>query len=122
METIKIKHRNMLIQILLCILTFGVYPLYWYYQTAKELNYLNNDRRVHPLLLLILLFIPILNIYSSYKYSELYSQVSSHQLSKWIILLIFFIFSPLAWFLVQRDLNRISLEMSLENEKNARLS
>ena len=32
-----IKRRNMVVQVLLFIITFGIYGVYWFYVTSKEM-------------------------------------------------------------------------------------
>ena len=41
MNTDHIKYRNMLMQVLLFIVTLGIYAIYWYYVTSKELHVAN---------------------------------------------------------------------------------
>ena len=36
-----IKYRNMFVQVLLFIITFGIYGIYWFYVTFDELNIAN---------------------------------------------------------------------------------
>lgn len=103
-----VKYRNMGIQILLVVITFGLYILYWFYQTATELKAVVKDAEASPTLWTILLLIPIVNIYSYYKYSELYEKVCTEKINKWILFILWIFFSPAIWFLVQRDLNKIA--------------
>jgi hypothetical protein len=102
----RVKERNMWAQVGLVIITLGIYVIYWFYQTATELKYLANDPQASPGLWTVLLFIPFGCIYSHYKYGELYEKVSSEKLNRWIIFILWFVFSPAVWFIVQTDLNR----------------
>ena len=104
----QIKYRNMIVQVCLMIITFGLYGLYWFYQTGQELKIISRDVDAAPGLWTILLFIPFGVIYSYYKYSELFSKVSSEKLNMWIVFILMWFFSPAIWFLVQRDLNSIA--------------
>ena len=103
-----IKNRNMFVQILLMVITFGLYAIYWFYQTAKELKIVTKESDFSPVLLTLLLFIPLVNIYSHYKYSEIYAKVCTEKLNKWVLFLLWIVFCPAIWFLVQKDLNEIS--------------
>ena len=96
----------MLLQVLLIIVTFGIYAIYWYYQTATELKFLGNDDEAKPGLWTVLMIIPIANIYSMYKYSELYEKVGSEHLNKWLLFVLWLVFCPAIWFVVQSDLNK----------------
>lgn len=100
-----IKYRNMWLQVLLMIVTFGLYSIYWFYETASELKIVAKDTEAKPGLWTILFFIPPACIYSMYMYSELYEKVGTEKINKWIIFILWWFFSPAVWFLVQRDLN-----------------
>ena len=104
----KVKFRNMWVQVLLVIVTFGLYGFYWFYQTADELKIVANDSEASPVLWTILLFIPLLNFYALYKYSELYEKVCTEKINKWIIFILSFSFVPAVWFLVQKDMNNLA--------------
>jgi TRAP-type uncharacterized transport system fused permease subunit len=93
------------VQVLLVIVTFGIYVLYWFYQTSQELKIVSKDEEASPTLWTILLFVPFGALYSYFKFAELYSKVGTEKINKWIIYILWFCFSPAVWFLVQRDLN-----------------
>ena len=101
-----VKNRNMLAQIGLMIITLGLYSIYWFYSTAEELKYLGKDQFANPALWAVLLFIPFGGLYSIYKYSELYQKVSSDSLNMWILFLLWIVFAPAVWFIVQTELNK----------------
>jgi hypothetical protein len=89
-----VKYRNMWGQVGLMIVTIGIYAIYWFYQTATELKYLSKDQSASP------------GLYSYYKYGELFQKVGSESLNRWILFLLWIVFSPAVWFIVQTDLNR----------------
>ncbi len=64
-----IKYRNLFVQVLLMIVTFGLYGIYWFYQSAKEMKSLDPSSEAQPGLWTILLFIPFGFLYSWYQYS-----------------------------------------------------
>ena len=101
-----IKHRNMLVQVLLFIVTFGIYGIYWFYQTTVEMKHLEQDPEISPGLWTVLLFIPFLNFYAHYKHAELFEDVSDEALNKWIVFILWIVFCPAVWFIVQMDLNK----------------
>lgn len=100
-----IKKRNMLVQVLLVIVTFGLYTIYWFYQTAQELKSLAHDESASPALWTVLLFVPFGAIFSYYKYGELYEKVSSEHFNRWLLFVLYLVFTPAVWFIVQTDLN-----------------
>ena len=102
-----IKKRNLLVQVILMIVTLGIYALYWYYVTAEEMaRYKKTD--ASPALLLILLFVPIISLWSIYKYSELYETFTDGAFNKWVLFLLWLVFSPAVWFIVQTKLNELA--------------
>lgn len=105
MEKAKVKYRNMIIQILLMVVTFGFYAIYWFYETAKEMKALTNSNDATPGLWTVLLFVPLANLFAYYKYSELFQKVSSENIPKWVLFILWIFFSPAVWFLVQMELN-----------------
>ena len=101
-----IKRRDMLVQVLLFCITFGLYGIYWFYQTTVEMAEVAHDTEVSAGLWTVLLFIPIVGFYSHYKYSELFEDVASDHLNKWILFILWIVFCPAVWFIVQMDLNK----------------
>jgi hypothetical protein len=102
----QVKYRDMWVQVLIFIVTIGIYAIYWFYQTAMELKGLARDHDAEPALWTVLLFIPFAAIYSHYKYSQLYEKVSTEKLNKWILFILWIVFSPAVWFIVQTELNK----------------
>jgi cbb3-type cytochrome oxidase subunit 3 len=101
-----VKYRDMWTQVGLMIITIGFYGIYWFYQTAMELKFLNKDPNANPALWTVLLFIPFGGIYSWYKYASLYELESRDHLNRWILFLLWMVFCPAVWFIVQTELNR----------------
>jgi len=106
LNQMSVKYRNMLIQVLLMIVTFGFYAIYWFYVTSKEMKGLTNSADAAPGLWTVLLFVPLANLYAYYKHSELFQKVSSENIPKWVLFLLWIFFSPGVWFLVQMELNQ----------------
>ncbi len=100
-----VKYRNMWGQVGLTIITIGIYCIYWFYQTVKEMKGLAGDPTVSPGLWTVLMFVPLANFYAMYKYAELFQKISSESLNRWIIFLLWLVFSPAVWFVVQTELN-----------------
>jgi hypothetical protein len=101
-----VKRRDMLVQVFLFIITFGIYGIYWFYQTAVEMKNLENDPDASPGLWTVLLFLPPIAFYSHYKHAELFEDISSEHLNRWIVFILWIVFCPAVWFLVQTELNR----------------
>lgn len=102
----QVKKRNMVAQVFLMIVTLCIYAIYWFYQTATEMKGLANDPEASPGLWTVLLFIPLANIFSMYKYSELFERISSEKMNRWIVFILWIVFSPAVWFIVQSELNK----------------
>ena len=102
----QVKFRNMWAQVFLMIVTVGFYAFYWFYQTAVEMAGQANDHDAAPTLWTILLFIPFGAIYSYYKYCELFEKISSENMNRWVLFILWIVFAPAVWFIVQMELNK----------------
>jgi len=96
------KERNILLVYILGFVTLGIYFLYWMYKTKNELNELGAN-----IPSFILYFIPIVNIYWLYRYTEGWAYVTKkdNEILYFIVFLFVHIIMP---YLVQRDLNEIA--------------
>jgi hypothetical protein len=101
-----VKYRSLGVQLLLFIVTIGLYGFYWFYSTATEMAQL--EKREEPTVLwTLLLFVPMISIYAYFKYGELFERISPDS-NRWLIMLLWFFFPPAVWILVQLKLNRIA--------------
>jgi hypothetical protein len=101
-----VKYRNLPAQIGLFIITLGIYSIYWFYVTAEDMKYLADDHNASPALWTVLLFIPFANFYSLYMHSEIFQKISSENLNRWILFILWLVFSPAVWFIIQTELNK----------------
>jgi hypothetical protein len=101
-----IKRRSMGIQIILFIVTCGLYSFYWFYDVSCEMRDAAKDDDASPALWTVLLFVPIANIYSLYKFCELYERWSRDHFNLWLLFVLWIVFSPAVWFIAQTELNR----------------
>lgn len=70
MEKRKIKYRNIFLVYLFTIITFGIYTIYWFVSTKRDINSLG--AKIPTAWLMI---IPIVNIYWMFKYLQGYTKV-----------------------------------------------
>ena len=102
-----IKHRNVLAQLVLYIITFGIYGIYWFYVTSSEMvEY--KKLGGSPGLWTVLLFIPVLNFYSYWKYSECVDALTDGRLNALLMFILSLLFYPAVWLLTQSELNRLA--------------
>ena len=101
-----IKKRNLLGQVGLVIITFGIYAIYWFYKISEEMKFVAKDAEASPALWTVLLFIPFANIWSYYKFCQLYEKVSTDRFNKWLLFVLWLVFSPAVWFIVQTEMNK----------------
>ena len=104
-RTDHVKYRNMVMQVVLVIVTLGIYAVYWYYVTLKELH-IANDRSEGAGLWTLLAIIPIANLFAYWHYSFEYAQFTGEKYPGIAIFILWLVFSPVVWFLVQTDLNK----------------
>ena len=93
-------------QVGLVIVTCGIYVIYWFYQISTELKENTKDQTASPGLWTVLLFIPFGAFYSYYKFAELYERWSADHFNKWLLFVLYIVFSPAVWFIVQTELNK----------------
>ncbi len=105
MKTDHIKKRNMLMQVVLAIITLGIYVIYWYYSTLKELHIANGTNEGSGMWTFFL-FIPILNYFATWHYS---SEAAAFTNGKYPAILLFLLWlfglGIVVWILVQMELN-----------------
>jgi hypothetical protein len=97
-----LKERNVVLVYLLGIFTLGIYFIYWYVQTKREINE-NFDASIPTCWLLI---IPIANIYWMFKYAEAYSLYVIKDDDKILWALLFILVGIIVPALVQIELNK----------------
>jgi len=104
-----VRYRSPIFVIVASIVTFGIYTLYWFYQTSKELIELSKSNS-NPILWLVGMFVPLVNFYVFWKYSKAVEQVSEGSLSAILVFIVFLVFFPAAQYLVQTELNKHAKE------------
>ena len=93
-----IKQRSMGMQVLLMIITLGIYGIYWFYVTSKEMvEYKGLDGS--PDLWTLLSLIPFVNLYAEYKQGEAVEALTDGSINRWVIFILWLVFSPAVWFI-----------------------
>ena len=100
-----IKKRNMAMQVLLMIVTLGIYGIYWFYVTSAEMVE-HKGLGGSPALWTLLSIIPFLNLYAYYKQGEAVEALTDGSINKWVMLILWVIFSPASWLITQLELNK----------------
>lgn len=95
------EEKSLGLQVVLTIVTLGLYPMYWFYSTAKQLD-AGTDASLTPILGLI----PVVNIVSAWQISDAGEAVTDQ--SKTVLFLLFIVFGPLSWYWVQSGMNAAS--------------
>ena len=100
-----IRRRNMWMQVLLMVVTLGIYSIYWFYVTFKEkVDY--KGLGSNPAVWTILMLIPYVGIFSFWKHSEAVSAFTDRRYNKFLIFILWIVFSPAVWFITQTELNK----------------
>ena len=108
-RTDHIKPRNMVVQVILFIVTLSIYGIYWFYVTYRECSVGNGKEENQGCLWTILYIIPIADLFAVWRYSMEYAEFVDEKYPGIAIFILWIVFSPVVWFLVQRDLNRAAL-------------
>jgi len=101
-----IEKRNMWIQCLLFIITLGIYGLYWYYVTTKEMAEYT-ETRSYPYIFTIALMVPPLCFLSFYEHGWLFEELTEKNINRWFMFLFWIAFPPVVWAIVQLKLNQL---------------
>ena len=100
-----IKQRSMGMQVLLMIITLGIYGIYWFYVTSKEMvEYKGLDGS--PGLWTLLSLIPLVSLYAEYKQGEAVEALTDGSINRWVIFILWLVFAPAVWFITQTELNK----------------
>lgn len=95
------KEGSLGIQIVLTIVTLGLYSLYWLYSTADQLDR-GTDQGLTP----ILGIIPVVNLYTAWQISSAAEAVTNQ--SKAVLFILFLVFAPLSWYWIQTGINDVA--------------
>ena len=102
-----IKRRNMLMQVLLFIITIGIYGVYWFYFTSSEM--VDHKRMTgNPVVWAILFVFPITDFYAMWQHSKAVQTVTDGKYSNILIFILWILFSPAMWAITQSELNRLA--------------
>jgi hypothetical protein len=88
-------------QVALTIVTFGLYQMYWFYDTADQF-----DKGTDKSISAILMFIPPINILPLWNMCEAAETVTEQ--SQIVLFLVFVFFPPLSWYWIQGGINEIA--------------
>ncbi|MCI0868831.1 MAG: DUF4234 domain-containing protein [Chloroflexi bacterium] len=97
----------MWIQVGLLVVTLGLYQFYWFYVTLKELHIANRNDSGSGLWV-VLLFIPIANWFAGWHYCKELALFTNEKYPRLLMFLLWVFFSPVVWFMSQRELNQAS--------------
>jgi len=112
-----IQERNVVLVYVLGICTLGIYFLYWYIKTKREINE-NFGSSIPTCWLLI---IPIANLYWMYKYAEAYSLHIIKDDNKALWALLFILVGIIVPAVVQLELNKYARnEIPMRQKSNRR--
>lgn len=112
-RTDHIKYRNMWVQVLLAIITLGIYTIYWFHVTLGELYRANGTEDRRRWLWTVLYIIPIAQFFSYWHQGYEYDKFVNGKFPGIAIFILWIVFGPAVWFLAQRDLNAAARGMPL---------
>ena len=102
-----IRYRSMFLQPLLVVVTLGLYVIFWFHAILGELHRANNrGPEVGHWKWTILACIPLVFLYSFWHFAGEYSHFVRERYPRWLVFVLWIVFPPAVWFLVQIDLNR----------------
>ncbi len=102
-----IKRRNMWMQVLLEVVTLGIYGIYWFYVTAREMVD-HKELEGSAGLWTVLLFVSFGALYSWWKYGKAVESLTDGRYPGVLVFILWFVFSPAVWFITQTELNKLA--------------
>ncbi len=105
MNTGHIEKRNMVMQVVLMIVTLGLYAIYRLYSTLKELH-IANSRDEGAGMWTLLMIIPILGYFATWHCASEFAAFNGDKYPALLIFLAWIVFLPIVWVLVQTELNK----------------
>ena len=100
-----IKHRNIVMVLILFVITFGIYGLYWFYSTANELIQ-RNKQDENPFIWLIMALIPIVNLFAIWKHAQAVELMTEEKVNGMVLFLLWVVIAPVAIIVTQMELNK----------------
>lgn len=94
-------------QAVLAIITLGLYGVYWWYDTNQQFDG-GTSADLNPTVQTVLFIIPPLNLYAIWKFAGAAEEVAGQ--SAVVLFLLFIVFPPAGWYLVQTGINGIASE------------
>ncbi len=102
-----IKRRELSRQVVLFIITLGIYGIYWLYVTNREMiEHLGRDES--PGKWTLLAFIPIANVFAYWRHAAWLDETSQGRYQQLLVFLAWMVFAPIVWFLTQTELNKLA--------------
>lgn len=95
------EKKSLGMQVGLTVVTLGLYPLYWFYSTAKQLDE-GTDQNLTP----ILGIIPLANLICAWQISNAAEAVTDQD--KEITFVLFLVFGVVSWYWVQSGINGVA--------------
>lgn len=105
MKTDHIKYRKLVPQAILAVITLGIYAIYWYYVTLKELHIASGNEQGVAMWTLMGV-IPIANIFSNWHYACEFDRFTAQKYPTLLVFVAFIAFFPIVWFVAQTELNK----------------
>jgi len=97
-----VKERNPILVILFTMITCGIYALYWYFATSKELNE-KGALETSAGMMLLYMFIPILNFIAMWKYAKAIEALSKGEKGAGMLFVIALVFAPAFFYMAQSE-------------------
>lgn len=99
------QHRSLVKQVLFTIVTFGIYAIYWWHVTHKQLDR-GTDADFSPTLRTVGLFVPIYNFVVMWRTSH--DAEAVNDTGGVLTFVLFLVFAPAAWYVVQSGINDVA--------------
>lgn len=106
---VHLEYRNIAVQIILCLVTCGIYSWYWQYKITEDCNTLSPNGEISSGGMAVLLTIVTCGLYGLYWAYQMGKKVSPDKDDKSVLYLILYLFAGIITYaLLQSELNKYS--------------
>jgi hypothetical protein len=99
------RHGSLGKQILFAIVTFGLYGVYWWYNTHQQFDQATTGD-FDPTVQTVLYLVPLANLYAIWKFSNMADGILDQD--GVVLFILFLVFPPAFWYLVQSQINELA--------------
>lgn len=96
------KEGSLGLQVVLCVVTLGLYAIYWFYNVNSQLA-AGTDADFDPAIRTLITIIPIIGLWGMWQTANDAEAVTNQ--SGGLLFVLFLVFGPISWYFIQTGIN-----------------